>query len=86
MAQDPTREEIDAALATFPYASECDDFDREEAIYTYASQWHGGQWSNLYSVLSMSPFNPGPMWSEPDPDGMSAMLVDHLVEQFGTAS
>lgn len=34
------------------------DFDKEEAIYWFASDWHGGQWSELYSVLSTSEFHP----------------------------
>lgn len=57
--RDPDRQEIDAALAALPFASEFDEFDREEAIYWFASDWHSGQWSNLYAVLCASEFKPG---------------------------
>jgi hypothetical protein len=39
-------------------------FDIEEAAYYLAAHWHGGQWSNLYSALSCSPFKPGPCSSD----------------------
>ena len=52
---DPTRDEMLTALAQ----SGADEFDIEAAIYWFASDWHGGQWSNLYSVLSTSPYKPG---------------------------
>lgn len=39
-------------------------FDIAEVIHCYASLNHSGQWSDLYSVLSESEFNPGPSWSE----------------------
>lgn len=76
--QDPTREELDAALAAFPFISEADDFDKEEAIYWLASDWHGGQSSNLYSVLSTSEFRPGPFQTGPS-GGMAFELFSHLV-------
>ncbi len=61
---------------------EADDFDKEEAIYCFASDWHGGQSSNLYSVLCNSPFKPGPVWSYMDPRGMSQMIYDYLEDTF----
>ena len=39
-------------------------FDVYEAVHCYASLWHEGQASTLYSILSMSEFRPGPLWSE----------------------
>jgi hypothetical protein len=39
--------------------SGADEFDIEAAIYWFATDWHGGQWSNLYSALSTSPYKPG---------------------------
>ena len=50
---DPTRDEMLTALAG------ADEFDIEAAIYWFANDWHGGQWSNLYSALSTSPYRPG---------------------------
>lgn len=76
--QDPTREELDAMLAAFPFISEADVFDKEEAIYWLASDWHGGQGSNLYSVLSASEFRPGPFQTGPS-GGMAFELFSHLV-------
>lgn len=35
----------------------------EEVIYWYANMWHGGQYSNLYQVLSQSPYKPSPLHS-----------------------
>lgn len=61
MTTDPTREEMLAELASMPFAEEFDEFDREEAIYWFANDWHGGQSSNLYSALSTSPYRPGPL-------------------------
>jgi hypothetical protein len=52
---DPTRDEMLSALAQ----SSADEFDIEAAIYWFASDWHSGQWSNLYSALCTSPYKPG---------------------------
>ena len=81
--QDPTRAEIDAAIAAYPFRDEVDAFDIEEAIYAFASDWHGGQASNLYSVLSTSPFRPGAMWSGCDAESAAQYIYDHLDDIFG---
>lgn len=74
--QDPTNEEMESFLA--PHAD--DSFDIAESIYWFASDHHGGQWSNLYSVLSCSDYNPGPCTRGP---GESAQhLYDLLVGHF----
>ncbi len=80
--QDPTREDMLAALDTFGFVSEQDEFDREEAIYWFANHWHGGQWSNLYSVLSTSPYSPGPIATGPSQESMAADLYAHLESTF----
>lgn len=82
---DPDREWLDREIAALPYAGELDDFDREEAIYWFASDWHGGQDSNLYSVLSTSMFKPGPMSGACEPDSVAQMVYDDLVRIFGEA-
>lgn len=79
--KDPTRSEILDSLRKLPFT--IDEFDREEGIYWFASDWHGGQWSNLYSVLSTSPFRPGRMANGPDPDGGSGEVYEFLVSEFG---
>ncbi len=76
--QDPTREEILSYLANY----EGDEFDKEEAIYWFANDWHGGQWSNLYSVLSTSEYRPGPMTNGPESGSMSELLKLELEIQF----
>src|SRR5215471_2402138 len=45
---DPTRKEMLAYLAGVASDYGADDFEVEEAIYAFASAWHGGQGSNLY--------------------------------------
>lgn len=56
-------------------------FEIEEAIYSFAMNWHNGQCSNLYSVLSSSHFQPGWSW-----DGcggyLSRDIYDHLKTVF----
>ena len=82
MAQDPSRDEMLAFIATLPCQSEIEDFDREAAIYWFANDWHGGQWSSLYSALSTSEYRPGMVARGPEPESMESMLYDALVSQY----
>jgi hypothetical protein len=41
-------------------------FDAAQALYWYANDYHEGQWSELYSILSTLEYRPGLMESEPD--------------------
>ena len=60
------------------------EFDREAAIYWFANDYHDGQSSPLYSVLSQSEFNPGPSHSEVDDEGeMATMMYHALGKKFG---
>ena len=60
------------------------DPDAEAAIYWFAHDYHGGQWSNLYSALSTSPYRPGRMMSSAEDEGESVkMMYDDLVSEFG---
>lgn len=43
---------------------ETNQFEIAEAVHCYASLWHDGKGSDLYSVLSQSEFRPGPLWTE----------------------
>lgn len=55
------------------------DFDSEAAIYWYAADNHGGQGSDLYGVLSLSKFRPGPSHSGVADEGdMAEMMYDSL--------
>jgi len=77
--QDPTREELDTFMASHPYAEELGDFEREAAIYWFANDWHGGQGSNLYAVLSQSDYQPGPLESGCE----GSILYEDLEAHFG---
>jgi hypothetical protein len=56
-------------------------FDMEEAIYWFATDYHGGQASNLYAALCLSAYNPGPLQSSCTNDGAYDLLQD-LIEHF----
>ena len=76
---DPDLSDLQAVLAR-AFGVEFDDFDRAEAIYWFANDYHGGQASNLYSVLSTSEFSPGPITFGPSES--AAILYDELVAAF----
>lgn len=48
--------------------------DKEVAIYWFASHYHSGQTSNLYNVLSTSPYTPG-RYSNISNEGVGALLM-----------
>jgi hypothetical protein len=60
---------------------EADEFDREQAIYWFANDHHGGQWSELYAALCASEYQPGAI--ERCPDGSGEDCYAALVEEFG---
>ena len=74
---------VAAIVAAF--GNEVDEFDIEAAIYWFASDYHSGQWSELYSILSTSEYRPGRMeiWVA-DAGEMAAMAYDVLKDNFGT--
>ena len=77
---DPTREEMLTFLTRFESGE--DEIDREEAIYWFAHDWHSGQWSNLYSALSTSPFQPDPFANGPEKGSMGEQLYSELEAQY----
>ncbi len=82
---DPTLEEMRTHLRTVPQDepdSDSAEFDQEEAIYWFANDYHGGQWSNLYSALCQSEYHPGPLTNGPELDSMGAYLYDELVAAY----
>jgi len=81
-SQDPDRQELLDYIRSV-YGDEPDAFDIEEAIYWFAANYHGGQWSNLYSVLSTSEFSPGRMSDGPESGSMSEMIYESLESEFG---
>lgn len=85
MSHDPTREEMLAFLADNidgKLDELFDEFDREEAMYWFANDWHSGQWSNLYKALCASPYSPGACANGPQGE-TGAFLYDQLVKEFG---
>lgn len=78
---DPTKKDLQACVANFA-GEEGFDFDVEVAIYWFASRYHGGQGSDLYSVLSMSDYTPGPLETGPEDQGFAEMLYDEMVAEF----
>ncbi len=76
--QDPTRDDMLTELReAMPYA---DEWTTEPAIYWFASDWHGGQWSNLYAALCASPYTPSRLESACPEDAQEA--YDVLVETY----
>lgn len=81
MAADPTKDEMVQAIRN-DCGNEPDDFDIESAIYWFAYAYHGGQWSNLYSILSTSPYKPGAIENGVEPDSMASFCFDCLVNTY----
>jgi len=84
--QDPTKKEMLDVLSSETGGFEgMDKFSAEEAIYWYAYNHHGGQWSNLYSALSTSDYKPSPLMKniEDCDDEMTCAYYNTLVSNFG---
>jgi hypothetical protein len=77
---DPTRQEIDELLAPHIPQLEADEFDVECAIYWFAAHNHLGQDSNLYEVLSTSPYNPGAIENDATSSDAAYWLYTILLE------
>jgi len=80
--QDPTKEEMLNYLQSLYGQEEGFVDDAEVAMYWFANSYHGGQSSNLYSVLSNSRFNPGPIAKGPEPHSSEEMMYEDLVVKF----
>lgn len=80
-ASDPTRMQLLRAVLAQKWVDRDDKFAIEEGLYWFASNWHQGQFSNLYSALSTSPFRPGHSSNGPE-DGLGRIIYDFLVNHF----
>lgn len=80
---DPTQDDMVIALHSSGITDTGEDcgFEIAEATYWFASDYHGGQNSNLYAALSSNPFRPGPLASGPA-EGLASMFYDTLVMEF----
>ena len=84
--QDPTKDEMFNYLHQMYGNEEGFRDDAEVAIYWFANSFHGGQSSNLYSVLSTSRFHPGPIAKGPEPGSSEEMMYEDLVLHFAKGS
>jgi hypothetical protein len=60
--------------------------DIEVAIYWFANDWHGGQGDELYSILSTSPYSPGPNSTLKSEGESVEMLYAALEDKFAPVS
>ena len=79
--QDPTYEEMETFLKTLKIY-DASEFDIACSIYWFSSQWHSGQWSNLYSALSTSPYKPGSCETVPSNETVEGMLLEELESHY----
>jgi hypothetical protein len=83
-SNDPTLEEMREFLDEVMPEYEACEFDREEAIYWFACEYHAGQWSNMYAALSASQYTPGPVARAPS--GWAAIELYHeLIARYAEA-
>lgn len=80
---DPTKKEMLDFLKKMYGSEDSWEDDAEVAIYWFASDYHSGQWSNLYSVLSTSPFKPGRFTKGPEKDSVEEDMYNDLIDKFG---
>lgn len=58
------------------------EFDAEAAIYWFAHNYHDGQSSPLYSILSTSPYTPGRMMNSVHDESEIAVEMYGLLEAY----
>ena len=80
-ASDPTRMQMLRAVLRQRWVDRDDKFAIEAALYWFASHWHSGQFSNLYSAVSTSPYRPGPLCNGLE-GGLEQIIYDFLVDHF----
>lgn len=76
--KDPSHAEMYSFLASACAGEEDVRFDIEEAIYWFANDWHGGQWSNLYAALCNSEYTP----SQLSRHASNPLFYDALVANY----
>src|ERR1035437_2053738 len=80
---DPTKEEMLQFLQQQFGREEVFEGDAEAAMYWFANFNHGGQFSNLYSVLSSSEYTPGRIANGPEKNSSEEMMYQSLESRFG---
>lgn len=85
--KDPTKEEMmDFLQKQFGRYDEGSEFDFAQAMYWFAANYHDGQWSNLYSVLSTLGYRPGANENGPEAGSMAEQMYQALEAEFGGTS
>ena len=79
---DPSKDEMLEYLRNSYGNEEGFEDDAEIAMYWFANFYHGGQSSNLYSVLSTSRFSPGRSANGPEKDSLNQIMYVDLVLHF----
>jgi len=54
-------------------------FDLAEGLHWHCVDYHGGQWSERYAILSSLDYNPSPVSRGPDSEG-SQYVYDRLAD------
>lgn len=62
-----------------PLLREAGPFNASCGLYWYAADYHDGQDSELYRLLSTSLYKPGALEKGPEPESASKMIYDSLV-------
>ena len=79
---DPTRRQMLTHLSQAYDLTEYAD-DAEIAMYWFAHDYHGGQWSELYAVLCGSPYRPGVLTnSVKKEDPLAGLMYRELEIEF----
>lgn len=83
--EDPSKRDMLSLLRSKYDRLGYDENSAEIAMYWFAYEYHGGQWSNLYSALSTSKYRPGRDVSSVSDEGdeMAEMMYDDLVSEYG---
>ena len=80
---DPTYDELVNLAAPYCDSNPENDIDAQQAIYWFAANWHGGQWTNLYHVLSASKYKPGPLESGVDSESLASIIYEAFESEIG---
>ena len=86
MKSDPTLEELRNFIKV-KFACILEEgsikYDGDVAIHWFASEYHSGQWSNLYSALCGVQYNPGRMINNvTDEEETVCMIFNALLEHY----
>jgi len=80
---DPTHDQMYSYLKSAYGTQEGFNDEAEMAIYWFANFNHGGQSSNLYKVLSASPYRPGPIAKGPEKNTTEEIMYKALEARYG---